>query len=117
MKPLGDIVVIKRSPPQARTESGVYLAWSEDYREDIGEVVAVGPGIAHRCSTCKESTIYPLQVSVGDIVLFSTNGHQITSVQGEELVILREKSIIAVIGDVNVSSGNYSTDRRYAGVE
>jgi chaperonin GroES len=119
ISPLGDVVVIKRSPPAEVSAGGIALAWSEDYREDIGEVVAVGRGRVQHCDCCKTDTTIPLQVSVGDRVLFSTNGHQITTVNGEELVVLREKSIIAVIeGEPHdVSAGNYSADRRYAGVE
>ena len=117
--PLGDVVVIKRSPPADVSTGGIALAWSNDYREDIGEIVAVGSGRTQRCDCCKTHTLIPLQVNVGDKVIFSTNGHQITTVNGEQLVVLREKSIIAVIeGEPNdVSAGNYSVDRRYAGVE
>lgn len=119
ISPLGDVVVIKRTPPAEQSAGGVLLAWSEDYREDMGEVIAVGPGAYHKCDKCKSSTRIPLNVKVGDRVLFSTNGHQITKIQGEELVVLREKSIIAVISGEphDVSAGNYQVDRRYLGVE
>lgn len=40
-----------------------------------------------------------MQVAVGDRVIFSTNGHQVTKVNGEELIVLRQDSIIAVIED------------------
>ena len=43
-----------------------------------------------------------MQVEVGDRVIFSTNGHQLTKINGEELIVLKQDSIIAVIeGDVH----------------
>jgi len=119
ISPLGDVVVIRRSDPAKVSAGGLFLAWSEDYREDIGIVVAAGSGKHHTCDQCKTSTRHPLSVKVGDAVLFSTNGHQITTINGEELVVLREKSIIAVIeGDTNgVEAGTRSVDRKYLGIE
>ena len=119
ISPLGDVVVIRRSDPAKVSAGGLLLAWSEDYREDIGIVVAVGSGRHQKCDHCRTSTRIPLSVRVGDAVLFSTNGHQITTVNGEELVVLREKSIIAVIeGDTNgVEAGTRKSDRQYLGIE
>ena len=86
INPLSDIVIIRRSPPEEVSAGGILLAWDSDHREDIGVVAYVGPGKAK-----------PVAVKPGDKVLFSTNGHQITNVNGEELVVLREPSIIGVI--------------------
>ena len=80
--PLGDVVVIRRSDPQSVSDGGVLLVHDPDYREDIGVVAFAGPK-----ATVKQN----------DKVIFSTNGHQITVVNGEELVVLREPSIIGVI--------------------
>lgn len=92
--PLSDIVIIKRSPPDEVSEGGIYLAYDPDYREDIGVVEFVGEG-KHTCKKC--GTTRPVAVKRGDKVLFSTNGHQIVKVGMEELVVLREPSIIGVI--------------------
>lgn len=83
--PLADIVIIRRLPPQQVSDGGIHLVWDPDFREDIGEVAYVGPGNKR-----------PVAVKPGDKVLFSTNGHQITTINGEELVVLREPSIIGV---------------------
>lgn len=100
ISPLGDIVVIRRLPPETVSAGGVLLAWDPDYKEDIGEVAFVGPGKAYDCPACKASHQRPVAVKPGDKVIFSTHGHQITTVKGEELVILREPSIIGVIDPV-----------------
>ncbi len=102
--PLTNIVIIRRSAPDCVSAGGIYMAWDEDYREDIGQIVATGPECKH--------------VNPGDTVLFSTNGHQITSINGEELIVLKEPSIIGVITGMKdgVESGTRSADRSYAGV-
>ena len=103
--PLNDVVVIRRREQDSVSGGGILLIDSPDFREDIGEVVFAGKGKPHKCKTCGGSGRIPMQVKVGDIVIFSTNGHQITRVGGEELVVLRQDSIIAVIdGDEDVTS-------------
>lgn len=97
ISPLGDVVVVRRSAPQSVSDGGIHLAYDPDFREDIGVVAYVGTGKRYGCKTCKTTHIVPPAVKAGDKVLFSTNGHQITTVNGEELVILREQSIIGVI--------------------
>lgn len=97
--PLADVVIIRRSTPQEVSDGGIYLAWDEDYKEDIGEVIYAGKGKHHRCKKCNCQTDIEMSVKPGDKVLFSTHGHQITVINGQELVVLRENSIIGVICD------------------
>lgn len=97
VNPLSDVVVIKRSPPQDISDGGIALVYDADFREDIGVVEFVGKGKLYGCQHCGSVSRRPVGVLPGDKVLFSTNGHQITTVNGEELVILRENSIIGVI--------------------
>ena len=94
--PLSDVVIIRRLPPAQVSDGGIHLAWDEDYKEDIGEVAYVGCGKTYGCKTCGTSEQRTVAVRPGDKVLFSTNGHQITVINGEELVVLRENSIIGV---------------------
>ena len=96
IEPLSDVVIIRRLPPETVSAGGIHLAWDPDYKEDIGEVAFVGSGKHYGCKTCGTSTLKPVAVRPGDKVLFSTNGHQITVINGEELVVLRENSIIGV---------------------
>lgn len=97
--PLSDVVIVRRSEPVSVSEGGIFLAYDADFKEDIGEVVFVGRGKRHVCAKCKTKTRVPVDVNVGDKIIFSTNGHQITNINGEELVVLREPSIIGVITD------------------
>jgi co-chaperonin GroES (HSP10) len=94
--PLSDVIIIKRSPPKEMSDSGILLSWDADYREDIGIVRYVGHGKKYVCKKCKTEHVAKPAVKEGDKVLFSTNGHQITVINGEELVVLREPSIIGV---------------------
>jgi len=96
INPLSDVVIIRRLPPQEVSDGGIFLAWDADYKEDIGVVVHVGRGKAAGCKKCGTQHEIKPTVKAGDKVLFSTNGHQITTINGEELVILREPSIIGV---------------------
>ena len=117
--PLRDVVMLRRLAPDAVSAGGLYMAWDSDYKEDIGEVVYAGPGRKSRCPHCKTDTILePVTVQPGDIVLFSTNGHQITRRNGEEFIVLREPSIIAVLASkAGTSSGTTGAERRYMGVD
>lgn len=105
MKPKGDIVIIRRLPPDTVSDGGIHLAWDSDYKEDIGIVEYTGPGKAYGCKHCGTYHVRPVEVKAGDKVIFSTNGHQITTVKGVELVVLREPSIIGVIEDGRAGMG------------
>lgn len=97
--PLNDVVIIRRADQQSVSDGGIVIPPSEDFTEDIGDVVYVGHGKMTKCPKCAGTHRIPMQVRVGDRVIFSTNGHQLTKVRGEELIVLRQDSIIAVIED------------------
>jgi chaperonin GroES len=99
VNPLSDVVIIRRQEQNTVSDGGIYLVDSPDFREDIGTVVYVGLGKVHKCKKCAGTNRIPMQVKVGDRVIFSTNGHQITKVNGDELVVTKQDSIIAVIED------------------
>lgn len=92
IKPLGDIVYIRRLDPISLSEGGIALPPSEDFTEDIGEIVACGKG-----RTTSKGVFIPISIRKGQKVMFSTNGHQVTKFNGEELIVTREPSIMAVI--------------------
>lgn len=89
LEPLSDVVIIE---PQTVEKVGSILIpiQSEDMKEDIGTVFAVGPG-----ATNDDGERLPMYVKPGDRVLFSTHGHQVTKIDGKELIVLRQNSIIA----------------------
>lgn len=90
LEPLHDVVIIK---PQREEKVGSIIIpiESENFREDIGTVMYTGPG-----DTNDDGELKPMYVKAGDRVLFSTHGHQVTKVDGEELIVLRQNSIIGV---------------------
>lgn len=92
VKAVGDVVIIKRLPQKEISDGGVFLVDSKDFLEDIGDVVASGPG-----KMSPKGVFIPNDVKVGQRVLFSTNGHQITKLHGTEFVVTRQNSIMAVI--------------------
>jgi chaperonin GroES len=92
LKPLGDVVYIRRLQPAQMSAGGVFLPCTDEFTEDIGEVVAAGPG-----KTTLKGAFIPITVKKGDRVMFSTHGHQVTKFLGEELIVCREPSIMGVI--------------------
>lgn len=98
INPLSDVVVIKRQAQQDII-GGIIIPPSDDFREDIGTVMFAGRG-----KLSPRGVFIPNEVKEGMKVLFSTNGHQITQVNGEELVVLREPSIIGIIEGDDIHS-------------
>lgn len=97
--PLADVVIIRRLPPESVSAGGIHLVFDPDFKEDIGLVTFVGVGKRYGCKKCGTEHIMKPNVKPGDKVLFSTNGHQITTINGEQFVVLREASIIGVFED------------------
>jgi len=92
LKALQDVVILRRLPQKELSEGGIYLVRSDDFLEDIGEVVSIGPG-----KLSSKGIFIPTIVKEGDRVLFSTNGHQVTKLNGEEMIVTREPSLMAVL--------------------
>lgn len=93
LRPLEDVVIIEH---QTETQVGSILIPidAKDFAEDIGTVRFTGPG-----KVGDDGTLHPMKVKPGDKVLYSTHGHQVTKINGEELIILRQNSIIGVFDD------------------
>jgi chaperonin GroES len=90
--PLGDRVVVKRLEAQAKTKGGVYLPDTAKEKPQEGKVVAVGSG---RLLDSGERA--KPQVKKGDRVIFSSYGGTEVTVEGEELLIMNEEDILAVV--------------------
>jgi len=93
IKPLADRVVIKPAPAEEKTKGGLILPDTAKEKPVVGEVVAVGPG---KTSDAGKTT--PLEVKVGDRVLFTKYGGTEVKIDGEEHLMLREDDILAIIG-------------------
>ena len=92
LRPLHDRVIIKRLDQESKTASGIIIPDAAAEKPDQGEVLAVGPG--KRDETGK---LNPLDVKVGDRVLFGKYAGQTVKVDGDELIVMREDDIMAVV--------------------
>ena len=92
IRPLHDRVVIRRVEEETKTAGGILLPGSAAEKPAQGEIIAVGNG-----QVTDNGTVRPLDVKVGDKVLFGTYAGTTVKVQGEELLIMKESDILAVL--------------------
>lgn len=92
LNPLHDRVVVKRINAETKTSSGIFIPDNAQEKPDQGIVLAVGAG--RRTS---EGTLVPVSLKENDKVLFGKFAGQAVKIQGEELLILSEEEIYAVI--------------------
>jgi chaperonin GroES len=93
LRPLGDRIVVKPVEGEEKTASGLYLPETAKEKPQQGEVLAVGPG---RYDEDGEKRL-PLDVKVGDLVLFAKYGGTEIKLDGEKVLILKESDVLAVI--------------------
>lgn len=93
IRPLHDRVVIRRVEEETKTAGGILLPGSATEKPSQGEVVAVGNGIIK-----DNGDVRPLDVKVGDKILFGQYAGSTVKVDGEELLIMKESEIFAVLG-------------------
>lgn len=94
LQPLEDRIVIKASEPETTTASGLVIPDSAKEKPQQGEVLAVGPG---RFDEDGENRI-PLDIAVGDVVVYSKYGGTEITVEGEDLIILSQRDVLAKVG-------------------
>jgi chaperonin GroES len=93
LRPLHDRVIIKRLDNERKTASGIVIPESAAEKPDQGEVLAVGNG-----KVGDDGKVRALDVKVGDKVLFGKYSGQTVKVDGDELLVMREEDIMAVVG-------------------
>ena len=93
LKPLGDRVIVQAIEEDETTASGIVLPDTAKEKPQKGKVIAVGDG---RYDDEGEKRI-PLDVSEGDEVLYSKYGGTEISVEGEDLLVLRESDVLAKV--------------------
>lgn len=91
VKPLHDKVVVKPLEAEQTTASGIVIPDTAKEKPAQGEVIAVGPGKNHH------GQVVPMQVKVGDKVLYSKYSPQEVKLDGKELLIISEEDILAII--------------------
>ena len=92
LRPLHDRVVVKRLEQETKTASGIVIPDNAAEKPDQGEVVAVGPG-----KRDDQGKLVAMDVKVGDRVLFGKYAGQSVKVDGEELMVMREDDLMAVV--------------------
>lgn len=92
IKPLADRVVIKVLASEEKTKSGIVLPDTAKEKPQEGEIVAVGPG------KFEKGEREPLDVKVGDRVIYSKYAGTEVKVEGDEYLILKQADILAIVG-------------------
>jgi chaperonin GroES len=91
-RPLHDRVVVKRIDAEEKTAGGIIIPDTAKEKPSQGEVIAVGPG-----GRDESGKLIPIDVKVGDRVLFGKYSGQTVKVKGDELLVMREEDIMGVI--------------------
>jgi chaperonin GroES len=92
LRPLHDRVIVKRLDQETKTASGIVLPEAAAEKPDQGQVLAVGNG-----KILEDGKVRALDVKVGDRVLFGKYSGQSVKVAGEELLVMREEDIMAIV--------------------
>jgi chaperonin GroES len=94
IKPLGDRIVIRREEAEGKTSGGILLPDTAKNKPQRGKVLAVGPGRVQP----KDGTRVPLQVKVGDTVLFTNwAGDEFKQLEGADVLLMREEDVLGVL--------------------
>ena len=91
IKPIGDKVVIKPITVEETTKSGIVLPGSAQEKPQQGEVIAVGDGIY------QNGVKIPMELKVGDRVVYGKFGGVDVKLNGEEVIIMAEKDVLVVL--------------------
>ncbi|AKG07264.1 molecular chaperone GroES [Moraxella bovoculi] len=91
IRPLHDRIVVRRTEEEQKTAGGILLPGSAQEKPQQGEIIAVGNG------QVTDNGVRPLDVKVGDKVLFGQYAGQTVKVDGEELLIMKESDVLGVL--------------------
>ena len=92
IRPLHDRVIVKRLEEVRTTASGIVIPDTATEKPDQGEVLAVGPG-----KKDDQGKVIPLDVKIGDKVLFGKYAGQTVKLDGDELLVMREEDLMGVV--------------------
>lgn len=92
LKPLGDRVLIKISDQDEKTAGGIFLPDTAKEKPQVGEVVAVGPGKRN-----DDGNLVPLEIAVGNKVLYSKYAGTEVKLGTEDYVLLSERDVLAIV--------------------
>jgi chaperonin GroES len=92
IRPLQDRLIVKRLDEEQKTASGLFIPDNAKEKPQQGKVMAVGKGKVR-----DDGTIQPLDLKVGDTILFGKYSGQEVKVDGEEVLIMREDDVYGVV--------------------
>lgn len=92
IRPLHDRIVVRRLEEERKTAGGIVIPDSATEKPDQGEVLAVGNG-----KIKDDGSVRPLDVRAGDKVLFGKYAGTAVKIDGEELLVMREDDVMAVV--------------------
>jgi chaperonin GroES len=93
LQPLEDRIVVKPGESEETTASGLVIPDTAQEKPQQGEVIAVGPGKRSEQS----GEVIPLDVSVGDTVVYSKYGGTEITIDGDDLLILSARDVLAIV--------------------
>ena len=91
-RPLGDRVLVRRVKEEEKTKGGIIIPDTAKEKPQEGEIVSVGPGARD-----ESGKVQPLDVKVGDRVLFGKWSGTEVSIKGEDLLIMKESDVLGVL--------------------
>ena len=94
LSPLDDRIVVRPGESEETTASGLVIPDTAKEKPQQGEVLAVGPGRRAEAS----GEVIPMDVQVGDTVVYSKSGGTEITVDGEDLLILTSRDVLAKLG-------------------
>jgi chaperonin GroES len=92
IRPLHDRIIVKRLEEERKTASGIVIPDTAAEKPDQGEVLAIGKG-----KLLEDGKVRPLDLKVGDRILFGKYSGQSVKVKGEELLVMREEDVMGVL--------------------
>ncbi|MGB3810496.1 MAG: co-chaperone GroES [Parvibaculum sp.] len=94
-RPLHDRVVVRRLEEETKTAGGIIIPETAQEKPSQGEILAVGPGARN-----DDGKIQPLDVKVGDRVIFGKWSGSEVKIDGQDLLIMKESDIMGVVEGV-----------------
>ena len=92
VRPLHDRIIVKRVEEESKSKGGIIIPDTAKEKPSEGKVVAVGTGKGR-----KDGSKLPMEVQVGDRILFATYAGTEVKVDGEEHLIMKEEDVLAVL--------------------
>ncbi len=91
-RPLGDRLLVKPNPSEEKTKSGIVLPDSAKEKPQEGKVIAVGKGAID-----EKGNKIPMEVKVGNVVLYSKYSGTEVKIDGQEHLIIKESDVLAIV--------------------